>query len=190
MVITSTGGLLLPDAEDTGVSIAVSPRNISTSDSSMLIFTASTGEGADGVTSCAGGTVGDAGGEEGIASRGGRDGVRTLMVTRLDRTTEDGSDSSSEVCLSGVLGGAGSQSIFIAESLLASDAGSSPAPGNPSGEEAAAVSTDRLREALLRDVRRRLEGTLLSSKGFGRVEQGSEETARSRLDSSAVEFEA
>jgi hypothetical protein len=49
------------------------------------------------------------------------------------------------------------------------------------------VSTDRLLEGPLSEVRRRfLEETSLSSKGFGRVEQGSEETARS-LESSVFE---
>ena len=51
--------------------------------------------------------------------------------------------------------------------------------------EEVAVSTDRLLEAPLREVRRRFRDEMsLSSKGFGRVEQGSEETARS-LESSA-----
>jgi hypothetical protein len=77
-----------------------------------------------------------------------------------------------------------SESIFMAESLLSSMA-DVPATGGL-GEERI-VSTDRLRESLARDVRRRfLEESSLSSKGFGRVEQGSEETARS-LDGSAVE---
>lgn len=50
-------------------------------------------------------------------------------------------------------------------------------------------STDRLREAPLREVRRRLRAEQPSSlKGFGRVEPGSEETARS-LDS-VGDFEA
>lgn len=45
------------------------------------------------------------------------------------------------------------------------------------------VSTERLGEAPLREVRRRLRAEEpSSSNGFGRVEQGSEETARS-LDS-------
>lgn len=49
--------------------------------------------------------------------------------------------------------------------------------------ESCGVSTERLGEAPLREVRRRLRAEdPSSSKGFGRVEQGSEETARS-LDS-------
>ncbi len=41
------------------------------------------------------------------------------------------------------------------------------------------MSTERLREAPVSEVRRRLRDDSLSSKGFGLVEQGSEETARS-----------
>jgi len=49
--------------------------------------------------------------------------------------------------------------------------------------EALAVSTDLLRDPP-RDIRGRfLEEASLSSKGFGRVEQGSEEAARSRDNS-------
>ena len=50
--------------------------------------------------------------------------------------------------------------------------------------EARAVSADLLREPLRESLCRFLEESSLSSKGFGRVvEQGSEETARSRDNS-------
>jgi hypothetical protein len=76
-----------------------------------------------------------------------------------------------------------SASIFIAESLWGS-AAESPSVWEPC--EGLTVSTDRLLEVPLREVRRRFRDEMSpSSKGFGRVEQGSEETARS-LDSSVV----
>jgi hypothetical protein len=78
---------------------------------------------------------------------------------------------------------AGSTSIFMAESVFGSVA-NVPASGEVGGESM--VSTERLRDPLAKDVRRRFRATPLSSKGLGRVEQGSEETARS-LDGSAVE---
>lgn len=126
------------------------------------------------------------GGDEGIASRVCNcNGVRTFIVTRLDRGLETEVGSAAGCCRSGVAGMARSESIFMAESLLKSMA-EVPATGGL-GEERR-VSTDRLRESLARDVRRRFleESSLSSSKGLGRVEQGSEETARS-LDGSAVE---
>ena len=90
-------------------------------------------------------------------------------------------------CGSGVAGMAGSKSIFMAESHLCSGA-DVPAAGE-AGKELR-VSADRLGDSLARDVRRRFrEERSLSSKGLGRVEQGSEETARS-LDGSAVEASA
>jgi len=56
-----------------------------------------------------------------------------------------------------------------------------------SSREEVTLSTDLLREAPLREVRRRFrEEISLSSKGLGRVEQGSEETARS-LDWTGLE---
>jgi hypothetical protein len=124
------------------------------------------------------------GGDEGIAWRVCNcNGVRTFIVTRLDRGSEAG--SAAGCCRSGVAGMAGSESIFMAESLLKSMA---DVPATGGLEEERRVSTDRLRESLASDVRRRFleEDSLSSSKGLGRVEQGSEETARS-LDGSAVE---
>jgi hypothetical protein len=124
------------------------------------------------------------GGDEGVASRVCNcNGVRTFIVTRLDRGSEAG--SAAGCCRSGVAGMARSESIFMAESLLKSMA---DVPATGGLEEERRVSTDRLRESLARDVRRRFleEDSLSSSKGLGRVEQGSEETARS-LDGSAVE---
>lgn len=52
--------------------------------------------------------------------------------------------------------------------------------------EAVAVSTDLLREPLRDTLWRFLEECSLSSKGFDRVEQGSEEAARSRGNSAAL----
>lgn len=49
--------------------------------------------------------------------------------------------------------------------------------------EVLAVSTDLLRELPRATLCRFLEEASLSSKGFGRVEQGSEEAARSRDNS-------
>lgn len=71
----------------------------------------------------------------------------------------------------------------MAESLLSSGA-DLPAAGEL-GE--LSVSSERLGESLAREVRRRLREMRRSSssKGLGRVEQGSDETARS-LDGSAV----
>jgi len=103
------------------------------------------------------------------------------MVTRLDLGPEAGRESAK--CGSGVVARlriAGSVSIFIAESLLASRGGSkSPEPGASSSGDELADSTDRLREAAVREVRRRFRDVSVSSKGLGRVEQGSEEEARS-----------
>ena len=78
----------------------------------------------------------------------------------------------------------GSVSSFMAESLWNSSAESL---GNIGPSEESTISRDRLREAPVSEVRRRFrEETSVSSKGFGRVVQGSEETARS-LDSSGLE---
>jgi hypothetical protein len=104
------------------------------------------------------------------------------MVTRLELGGGTGAASGS--CCSGVLGLAGSESIFMAESLVSSSAGV-PLEGER-GEELT-VSTERLRDPLARDVRRRFrEDKSLSSKGLGRVEQGSKEAARSLDGSTAV----
>jgi hypothetical protein len=78
---------------------------------------------------------------------------------------------------------ASSTSIFMAESVFGSGANVLVA-GEAGGESR--VSTERLRDPLAKDVRRRFLATSLSPKGLGRVEQGSEETARS-LNGSAVE---
>jgi hypothetical protein len=144
----------------------------------MFVLTASGDVGGGGVAPVGEGDEAD----EGIASRL-CDGVRTFIVTRLERSSEAGSVSI--CCASGVAGMAGSESIFMAESLPGSGAGV-PVTGDL-GEESR-VSVDRLRESLAKEVRRRLreERRSPSSKGLGRVEQGSEETARS-LDGSAVE---
>lgn len=112
------------------------------------------------------GGVGD-GGEEGIESMGGA--VRRFMVTLL----EVGSGDAPDLALGGVRGG----------TEPTSELGDSSTEGMESGvvSIAAAVSADRLREPP-REVRWRFleDGPLLSSKGLGRVEQGSEEAARSR----------
>lgn len=123
-------------------------------------------------------------GESGEAP-GRREGVLTLIVTCLDVNAEGGSASRSRGFCSGVVGiveMVGSESTFMAELLLRAAAGTSPAAGE--GGDDIIVSTDRLRETLLREVRRRFRDEIsLSSKGLGRVEQGSEETARSRESS-------
>jgi hypothetical protein len=175
-VMTSTGGLPLSGVDDPDVSITAFFSDMTASDSSTLILTPSVGDTAGGVALL---TEGD-GGDETIASRV-RDGVRTFIVTRLDRSPEAGSGSI--CCRSGVVGMVGSESIFMAESLV--DSGADLPAAGELGEESS-VSTDRLREALAREVRRRFLADMSSSNGLGRVEQGSEETARS-LDGSTVE---
>jgi len=179
----SMGGLPLPDFDDKGVSDMVPLAGISVSNSSTLFWTASVRDIVDGGVTPPGLREGDRG-DEGIASRGCCDGVRTFIVTRLERGSEP---SSAAGCWrSGVVGMVGPESIFMAESHLCSDA-DMPAAGEL-GEESS-VSADRLRESLVKEVRRRFREERLSSsssKGLGRVEQGSEEAARS-LDGSAVE---
>ncbi len=91
-------------------------------------------------------------------------------------------------CGSGVVGVVGSVSIFMAESFVASASGAESPRAGESWEEVT-VSTDWLRDGPPREweVRRRFrDDILLSSKGLGRVEAGSEETARS-LESSVFE---
>jgi hypothetical protein len=99
-----------------------------------------------------------------------RDGVRTLIVTRLDRASVVGCVSLG----SGVWGVAGSVwSFMVTESARSSESvvGSSP---RDDGELLLSTETPD------GEVRRRFRDVVsLSSKGFGRVEQGSEETARS-----------
>lgn len=124
------------------------------------------------------GVVGE-GGEEGIGSRGRL--VRRLIVTRLEVGSTEGCSEEARV---GVDGARGSTSALV---LVVSpcndevdDICESPADA-PTGT----VSTDRLREPP-REVRWRLRDvwSVLSSKGFGRPEQGSEDIARSRGASS------
>lgn len=76
----------------------------------------------------------------------------------------------------GVVGGGegGSDGISVGSSRSGMDSGMS---------EALAVSTDLLLEPPRDTLCRFLEDWSLLSKGFGRVEQGSEETARSRDNS-------
>jgi hypothetical protein len=179
----SIGGLPLSDLRDTGVSVAVPLVAMVVPCSSTLILTASVEDVAGGGAAPAG--EGDAG-DEGITSSGCCDGVRTFMVTRLERGSEGGSvlrSWGSGVVGMGPVGGF--ESIFMAESLGRS--GGDVSVAGELGEELI-VSTDRLRGPLAKDVRRRFREvrSLSSSKGLGRVEQGSEETARS-LDGSAVE---
>jgi len=190
-VTSSTGGLLASEFDDTGVSRIVSSPVISTSDSSTLILTSSVvATGSDRI-----GLVDDER-DEGIASSGGREGVRTLIVTRLDRGSEGVGRASTSTgwagCCSGVVGIVGSVSIFIAESLFAwrseslAGAGATESKSWRSCVELT-VSTDRLLEVPPAEVRRRFRDEIsLSSNGFGRVEQGSDDTARS-LGSSACE---
>jgi hypothetical protein len=95
-----------------------------------------------------------------------------LMVTLLDVGSATGFIDPARV---GVSGGCRSPS-----------SSSSPSSGVAESRTAAptlAASTDLLRDPPL-DIRCRfLEECTSSSKGFGRVEQGSEETARSRVNS-------
>lgn len=157
-LIAITCGLLISEPEDTEFRPAASPLSMSTSVvSSMLILT----------SSCRESPLSEMGGEDGIVSNV-RDGVRTLIVTRLDRASVG--------CVSlgsGVWGVAGSVSSFmVTESARSSESvvGSSPR------DDGVLLFT----EAPDGEVRRRFRDVIsLSSKGFGRVEQGSEETARS-----------
>ena len=98
------------------------------------------------------------------------------MVTQLGRVSEAGSRVVGRRW--GVAGNGGSKSIFMAASLR-----SSGVEMRLMGElvEESSVSTDRLRDPLASDVRRRFreQRSLSSSNGLGRVEHGSDETARS-----------
>lgn len=172
----SIGGLPLSDLDGVESSTGTPFAGIAASASSKLFLRASFEDEVGSWVAPVG--EGDGADDEGIGSSG-RDGVRTFMVTRLERGSEAG--STAICCRSGVMGLAGSESMFMAESLL--ETGADVPPGEP--EEESGVSTERLRDPLAKDVRRRFLATLLSSKGLGRVEQGSEETARS-LDGSAV----
>lgn len=160
---SSTSGLPTAEGDDDGVSIAGIIDKASLSDSTLTLVPISSSPFIilEGVVV--------EGGEDGIASRGR---VRRFMVTLL----EVGSAGEfSTVLRVGVRGGGRSASGFALPSR--SDIGSGMS-------EALAVSTDLLRDEPLRDTRCRfLEEWSLSSKGFGRVEQGSEETARSRDNS-------
>ncbi len=113
--IISIGGLPLSDLDGTGMSTAA-PFAVTAPCSS-------TPPSAGGVV--AGGGVADVGegegADEGIASSG-CDGVRTFIVTRLERGPEAGSRS--DCCWgSGVEGMVGSESIFMAESPPSSGGG-------------------------------------------------------------------
>ena len=117
----------------------------------------------------------------------GRDGVRTLIVTRLDLGSEGACEG--EGGRWGVLGEAGSESRFMTEEKEGSprDPPWKPGLGETRSLSEVVLSTDLLREAPLREVRRRFREEISpSSKGLGRVEQGSDETARS-LDCTGLE---
>jgi hypothetical protein len=99
-------------------------------------------------------------GEDGIASRGCCEGVRTLIVTRLERGAEAGSPAG--CCFfSGVAGAGGSESILMAESLRSSVIGVVSLFGELVDD--LGVSTDRLREPLVKEVRRRFRDDKWSS---------------------------
>jgi hypothetical protein len=160
MVTTSISGLSGAMDEEEGDSPAGIVDSSSLPDSMLCLASSS---GLPGAILLGG--VGERGEE--IEPRGGA--VRRLMVTLL----EVGSGDEPWVGLEGVRGGAASSS----------GPGDSSTEGMESGvvSMAVAVSTDRLREPPREVLWRFLAaGPLLSSKGFGRVEQGSEEAARSR----------
>lgn len=118
------------------------------------------------------------GGDEGMGSRGWA--VRRLMVTLLDVGSGGGWSGWIRV---GVRGGAASTPTFVLPlPFLPSRRGVEGTGGALSDSQT--VSTDLLRDSS-RETRCRFleEG---SSKGLGRVEQGSEETARSRESSAGV----
>ena len=161
MATTSISGLSGAMEDDEGDSTAGIVDSSSLPDSMLCLASFS---GAPGAILLRG--VGE-GGEEEIEPRGGA--VRRFRVTLLDV------GSGEEPCLGleGVRGGA----------EPSSEPGDSSTEGMEPGvvSMAVAVSTERLREPP-REVRWRFleTGPLLSSKGLGRVEQGSEEAARSR----------
>jgi len=167
IVTSSISGLPAADGDDDGVSIAGIVDNTSLSDSTLALVPVSSPPFIilDGVRG--------EGGDDGIASRGRT--VRRFMVTLLELGSAGGFSGTLRVGVRGG-GGPGSASAFVLPSRS----------GIESGEisDALAVSTDLLRDEPLRDTRCRfLEECSLSSNGFGRVEQGSEETARSRDNS-------
>ena len=97
---------------------------------------------------------------------------RRLIVTLL----ECGSVIASRECEGGVLGAVGSG---VSTRIMAVSSGMSTREGED--------STDLLRDPV-REVRRRFRADMsLSPKGLGRVEQGSEETARSVESAEALE---
>lgn len=112
-------------------------------------------------------------GDAGVASR--LSALRRFRVTLLECGSVGGASTRGSGC-GGVLGIAGSgASTFI---ITASD---------PSCSWDVKLSTDLLREPEpVSEVRRRFRAQSPSSKGLGRVEEGSEEAARSR-DSEALE---
>jgi hypothetical protein len=160
MVTTSISGLSGARGDEDGVSRAGIVESLSLPVSTLVLVRAS---GPSLVT--LEGVVGE-GGQEGIDSRGRA--VRRLMVTLL----EVGSGGGLGPMRGGVRGGA----------EPVSDLEISSGEGMESGgvSKAEAVSTDLLREPPRDTLWRFLEEGPLSSKGLGRVEQGSEEAARSR----------
>lgn len=155
---SSTAGLSAADGEDVGVSTGNMADKASLSDSTLTLVPVSSPPSA-----IFEGGVGE-GGDDGIDSRGRA--VRRLRVTLLDvgSGTRD-----SEGRRRGVRGRAGSASPLRGDLDLDKDPISESRP----------VSTDRLREPPLETRCRFREEDAVSSKGFGRVEQGSEEAARS-----------
>jgi hypothetical protein len=99
--------------------------------------------------------------------------VRRFMVTRL----EVGSAGRWSRALGGGVVGRG-EGGSVGMSIVSSRGGM-----GSEMSEALAVSTDRLLEPPRDTLCRFLEVWLFSSKGLGRVEQGSDETARSRDNS-------
>lgn len=172
---SSISGLSVAEEDDVGVSIAGAVDSASLSDSMLALAPLSAGS-----TGIFDGVAGEEG-EEGMGSRGRL--VRRLMVTRLEVGSAGGCSEGARVGVDGA-GGSGSASAL----MLAASPRKDEADGicessreDPTGT----VSTDRLREPP-RDVRWRLRDvwSVVSSKGFGRPEQGSEEIARSRGASS------
>lgn len=125
-------------------------------------------------------------GETGEGDESGRAALRKLIVTRLEEGSVGGSRRVD--CSSGVCGVEGPVSIFMAESLgLRSSTRMSAAGELELTRPDLALSADRLREPPETEVRRRfLEASSPSVKGFGLVELGSEETARSGASEDTV----
>jgi hypothetical protein len=111
------------------------------------------------------GDVGDA-----STASGGRVELRILIVTRLGScSTVDG--SLARVSCSGVRGCAVCMAAYGPVLVV---------PTSVTARGESGLSADLLGELMVSEVRRRfLDDTSASSKGFGRVEHGSEDTARS-----------